>query len=53
MKAPDQRGYDVAVFWMTIVAKAVQSSRHYTDEVAAILAAIGLGHLDPGDLCMA
>ena len=50
MKPADQRGDDVAVFGMIIVAGPIQIGRHHADEVGAILAAIGLGHLDPGDL---
>ena len=50
MEAADQGGDDVAVFGMIIVAAAVQIGRHHIDEVGAVLAAIGLHHLDPGDL---
>jgi len=35
---------------MIIVARSIQIGRHHIDEVAAILAAIGLDHLDAGDL---
>ncbi len=50
VEAADQGGDDVAVFGMIIVAAAVEIGRHHVDEVGAILAAIGLHHLDPGDL---
>ena len=50
MEAADQRGDDVAVFGMIIVAAAVEIGRHHVDEVGAVLAAIGLDHLDAGDL---
>ena len=50
METADQRGDDVAVFGMIIVAASVQIGRHHIDEVGAVLAAIGLHHLDAGDL---
>ena len=50
VKPADQRGDDVAVFGMIIVAGAVEIGRHHADEVGAVLAAIGLGQLDAGDL---
>ena len=50
VEAPDQGGDDVAVFGMIIVAAPVEIGRHHADEVGAVLAAIGLDHLDAGDL---
>ena len=50
VRLDDQRRHDMALHQVEIVARPVEIGRHDRDEVAAILAAIGLAELDAGDL---
>src|SRR3546814_9347084 len=50
MRLADQRRQDMAALQVEIVAWAVKIRRHGRDIIAAILPAIGLAQLDPGDL---
>jgi hypothetical protein len=50
MRLGDQGRQDVAGGEVEIVLRPVEVGRHGRDEVAAVLAAVGLGELDAGDL---
>ena len=50
VKPPDQRGGNMAVLGMIIVARPVEIGRHHRDEVGAELPPVGLGKLDARDL---
>lgn len=50
VRLADQSRQDVAGLQIEIVARPVEVGRHGRDEVTAMLPAIGLGELDPGDL---
>ncbi|CAL5049018.1 unnamed protein product [Urochloa decumbens] len=46
----DERGQDVGVLRVEVVLRAVEVGRHGGDGVEAVLDAVGLAHLDAGDL---
>ena len=46
----DERGQDVRVLQVIIVIRPVQIGGHGADEIAAVLAAVGLAQLEAGDL---
>ena len=47
---PDERGQDMGGLRIVVVVRPVQVRGHGADEVAAVLPAVGLAHLDAGDL---
>jgi hypothetical protein len=49
MKSPDQRGWNMAVLRMVIIAAAVQVCRHYGDKIGAMLQAISFAQFDGCD----
>lgn len=50
MEATDERGQDVRVLRVEVVVRAIQVGGHGGDGVEAVLDAVGLAHLDAGDL---
>lgn len=50
MKLADQRGDDMAVFRVVVVAGAVKVGWHYGEEFGAVLPVVAPAHFDAGDL---
>ena len=49
MKLSDQSGQDVGILEIIIVVRPIHVRGHGADEVAAVLAAVSLAHLDASD----
>src|ERR1022692_1653064 len=49
MKFTDERGQNMRGLQIIIVIRPIEVGRHHADEIAAVLAAVGLAHFDAGD----